>query len=78
MRMNAHGFLRTIAGAGLALAARDHGALLLLIPICLRLLLFLVAAHLTLGHDDSPAIGPRADIGTLAQLFALAILGPSG
>src|SRR5262249_39658508 len=34
---------------------RERGAtFLLLVPLCLRLLLFLVAAHLTLGHDVPP------------------------
>src|SRR5882762_2413766 len=48
--------VRALAGRGLACRERidRSGAALLEVLVGLRFLLFLVAAHLSLGHDDLP------------------------
>ena len=50
--------VRALAGRGLARRERrGRGAALFEVLVGLRLFLFLVAAHLTLGHDDLPGAG---------------------
>src|SRR6267378_964622 len=58
---------RVVAGLRRGLPRRCRAALLLLIPLGFRLLLFLVAFHLTFRHGVRPCVGLAAEELSIAR-----------